>query len=162
MISDGFPHYVHLITEKLLWQVFEDTEELHRSQPPHYSKAVAAAVVDIEPHLKAMYEKASMKYKSDYESVLWAVADHHELKRRSTDIFASYTRIMRTMGEEALDRPMNRGVLLQRSMCPRFIIIGGVCAEDPAQMRFTDHDHVVEAFPSDRADKSLSISILLG
>jgi hypothetical protein len=59
-------------------------------------------------------------------------------------------------GAEALDRPMNRAVLLQRSMCPRFIIIGGVCAEDPAQMRFTDHDHVVEAFPSDRADKSVN------
>jgi uncharacterized protein len=61
-------------------------------------------VIDIEPHLKAMYEKASLKYKSDYESVLWAVADHHELKRRSTDIFASYIRIVRSIGEEPLTR----------------------------------------------------------
>ena len=62
----------------------------------------------------------------------------------------------------ALHRPMNRGVLLQRSMCPRFIIIGGVCAEDAAQMRFTEHDHMVEAFSSDRADKSLNVSVLPG
>jgi hypothetical protein len=47
-------------------------------------------------------------------------------------------------------------------MCPRLIIIGGVCAEDPAQMRFTEHDHVVEAFPPDRADKSLNIGVLPG
>ena len=69
---------------------------------------------------------------------------------------------LRGDGAEALDRTMNRSILLQRSMCPRFIIIGGVCAEDPAQMRFTEHDHVVEAFPSDRADKSLNVSILPG
>jgi hypothetical protein len=51
-----------------------------------------------------MYEKASLKYKADYETVLWAVADDHQLKRRSTDIFASYLRIMRSLGEEPLPR----------------------------------------------------------
>lgn len=103
-ISDGFPHYVHLLTEKLLWQVFEDDNEIKVTLPHHYSAAVRAAVVDIEPHLKAMYEKATLKYKSDYATVLWAVADHHLLKRRSTDIFESYKRIARSMGEVALER----------------------------------------------------------
>ena len=104
MISDGFPHYIHLITEKLLWEVFEDAREIKKSAPRHYTAAVKAAVIDIEPHLKAMYEKASLKYKSDYETVLWAVADHHELKRRSADIFTSYARIMRGMGDDPLPR----------------------------------------------------------
>ncbi len=104
MISDGFPHYIHLLTEKLLWQVFEDPREIQESTPSHYAAAVKAAVVDIEPHLKAMYEKASLKYKADYETVLWAVADHHELKRRSADIYTSYTRIMRAMGDDPLPR----------------------------------------------------------
>lgn len=104
MISDGFPHYVHLITEKLLWEAFQDVAEINTTQPRHYTTAVRTAVMDIEPHLKAMYEKASLKYKSDYESVLWAVADHHELKRRSTDIYNSYSRIMRSMGEDPLPR----------------------------------------------------------
>jgi hypothetical protein len=103
-ISDGFPHYVHLLTEKLLWQVFEDTAEVEITEPRHYTAALTAAVVDIEPHLKAMYEKASLKYKSDYETILWAVADHHELKRRSTDIFKSYARIMNSMREDPLPR----------------------------------------------------------
>jgi uncharacterized protein len=104
MISDGFPHYVHLITEKLLWQVFEDPDLLEITLPRHYSAAIEAAVLDIEPHLKAMYEKASLKYKSDYETVLWAVADDFLLKRRSTDIYASYVRIMRSMKEDPLAR----------------------------------------------------------
>ena len=56
---------------------------------------------------------------------------------------------LRDDGAVALDRTKNRSILLQRSMGPRLIIIGGICAEDPAQMRFTEHDHVVEAFPSD-------------
>jgi Cdc6-like AAA superfamily ATPase len=104
MISDGFPHYVHLITEKLLWEAFQDGDRVITTKPHHYTKAIGAAVIDIEPHLKAMYEKASLKYKSDYETVLWAVADHHELKRRSTDIYNSYSRIMRSLGEDPLSR----------------------------------------------------------
>jgi hypothetical protein len=104
MISDGFPHYVHLITEKLLWEVFQDENPIVETTIRHYSSAVRAAVIDIEPHLKAMYEKASLKYKSDYESVLWAVADHHNLKRRSSDIYDSYVRIMRSKNEEPLPR----------------------------------------------------------
>ena len=104
MISDGFPHYVHLIGEKLLWSVFDDDNQVTTSTPAHYSTAIAAAVIDIEPKLKEMYEKATLKYKADYETVLWSVADHHELKRRSTDIFSSYNRIMRAIGEEPLLR----------------------------------------------------------
>jgi uncharacterized protein len=31
MISDGFPHYVHLLTEKLLWELFEDNETIQKT-----------------------------------------------------------------------------------------------------------------------------------
>src|SRR5260370_8016066 len=57
---------------------------------------------------------------------------------------------------------MERGVLVQRSMSPRHIIIGGISAQDPAQVRFAKHDHVVETFAADRADESLNVSILPG
>src|SRR6185437_13186246 len=103
-ISDGFPHYVHLLTEKLLWSAFADEERVPITNVSHYLSAVRNAVIDIEPHLKAMYEKATLKYKADYETVLWAVADHHELKRRSTDIYKSYTRIMNSRREDPLSR----------------------------------------------------------
>jgi hypothetical protein len=103
-ISDGFPHYVHLITEKLLWLAFEDSEVIITTKPQHYSGAVKAAVIDIEPHVKQLYENATLKYKADYEHVLWAVADHHSLKRRSIDIYNSYKRIALNLGETPLVR----------------------------------------------------------
>ena len=37
------------------------------------------------------------------------------------------------------------GVLVQRSMGPRLIIVGSIGAHDPAQMRFTEHNDVVQA-----------------
>ena len=55
---------------------------------------------------------------------------------------------------------MKRGVLVQRPMGPRLIIVGSICAYDSAQVRFTKHDHVVHAFPADRADEPLDICIL--
>src|ERR1700733_14103025 len=57
---------------------------------------------------------------------------------------------------------MERGVLVQRSMGPRHIIIGGISAWDRGQVRFAKHDHVVETFAADRADESLNVSILPG
>ncbi len=45
-------------------------------------------------------------------------------------------------------------------MNSRFIIIRGILGKDPAQLRVPEHDHVVETFPSDRADQSLRVRIL--
>jgi hypothetical protein len=105
IISDGFPHFVHLVCEKLFWEVFEDPQEVFRANPNHFVRAIEATVKDIEPHLKAAYEKATRKYNDDYEEVLWAVADDRELLRRSTDIFNSYLRIMALrQGREILPR----------------------------------------------------------
>jgi hypothetical protein len=56
---------------------------------------------------------------------------------------------------------MERGIFVERAMNSRFIIIGGICAKDPAQVRLPKYDHVVETFPSDRADQSLHVPILM-
>src|SRR5437879_6296888 len=45
-------------------------------------------------------------------------------------------------------------------MNARFIIIRGIPTQDPAQVRLPKYDHVVETFPSDRADQSLDVRIL--
>jgi Cdc6-like AAA superfamily ATPase len=105
-VSDGFPHYVHLITEKLLWQLFDDPVAVGVSSTAHYVNAVRAAVQDIEPKLKASYEAATLKYSDsdEYEGVLWAVADHHELKRRSSDIFDLYRALTREAKLKSLSR----------------------------------------------------------
>jgi hypothetical protein len=61
-------------------------------------------VTGVAPHLRTAYEQAILKYKADYEEVLWAVADHPLLLRRSTDIYASYLRIMGSRSKEPLPR----------------------------------------------------------
>jgi hypothetical protein len=67
---------------------------------------------------------------------------------------------LRCDGADALNRAMKRGVLVQGTMSPQLIIIGGVCAEDSAQVSFTEHDHVVQALPADRADESFNMGVL--
>src|SRR6266571_5545600 len=57
---------------------------------------------------------------------------------------------------------MERGVLVQRSMGPRLIIVGSIGACDPAQVRFTEHDDVVQALPADRANESLTQAFCQG
>lgn len=103
-ISDGFPHYVHLVCEKLFWEVFDDPMECTTPTIEHYRNAVAASVLGIEQHLKKAYEKATMKDTSDYEEVLWAVADHSELIRHTESIYESYCTIIKKIQGEPLDR----------------------------------------------------------
>src|ERR1019366_9218290 len=57
---------------------------------------------------------------------------------------------------------MERRVLVQGTMRPRLIIVGGICAQDPAQVRLTEYDHVVQALPADRANEPLNVSVLPG
>jgi hypothetical protein len=103
-ISDGFPHFVHLVCEKLFWQVYEDADVVVAVKPEHYINAITVAVQDIEEHLKIGYEKAAKKYTDDYAEVLWAVADDKELSRRSADIYQSYLRIKAERKGTAISR----------------------------------------------------------
>jgi hypothetical protein len=57
---------------------------------------------------------------------------------------------------------MDRGILVQRSMNPHFIVVGSKLAKDPTQMRLTEHDHVVNAFSPNCADHSFHVPILPG
>ena len=67
-----------------------------------------------------------------------------------------------TDGTEGLGRAMERRVLVQGTMDPRLIIVGGICAYDSAQMRFAEYDHVVQALPADRTNEPLNVSVLPG
>ncbi len=91
-VSDGFPHFIHLVCEKLFWIVYELRNTT--ATPDNYEAAVHKAVANIESHLKLPYERATKKYSNDSEEVLWAVADDHQLQRPSREIHKSYERIM--------------------------------------------------------------------
>lgn len=91
-ISDGFPHYVHFIAEKLFWRVFHAGNG-GLVNGDLFGIAMSDAALSMDMKLRAPYDKATQKYSNEYSWVLWAVADGHELRRRSTDIFSSYLHI---------------------------------------------------------------------
>jgi hypothetical protein len=101
-ISDGFPHYIHLICEKLFWQMFNDEAPCTVPNADHYREAIAESVMGIEQHLQSTYEQAAiLKDTSDNEEVLWAVADHADLFRNTESIYDSYLKLF---GTDHLDR----------------------------------------------------------
>lgn len=110
-MSDGFPHYVHLVCEKLFWGAFDADEPITMTNASLYIQAVKEAVKGIEPTLKRLYEEATHKYNNDYQEGIWAVADHHEFKRRSSDIYISYCDIMKQRAER---KPLDRAKFNQR------------------------------------------------
>ena len=105
-ISDGFPHYVHLVGEKILWSVFDDEKDIKRVSKRHFDAGVISAVREAEALPRLAYEKATEKYNDDYKEVLWALADGPHLRRQTKEILQkSYQPIMdKRPDREALDK----------------------------------------------------------
>lgn len=109
MISDGFPHYVHLIAEKLFWRVYR-AQNRGVVNGDLFEAALGDAAAALQPELKKSYEKATRKYLAVREPILWAAADGDELQRQSRDIWLSYQRIIDDMKRIRLlkEEPLNR------------------------------------------------------
>jgi hypothetical protein len=123
-ISDGFPHYVHLVSQKLFWEAFRSEDSIREISPDYYQAAVRTAVLSIEYFVKQSYDTATKKYKDDYEEVLWAVADHYELLRNTEMIYGSYRRIMEIRGKDPMSRKAMSFRLnsLKSDMCGRILV----------------------------------------
>jgi Cdc6-like AAA superfamily ATPase len=96
-ISDGFPHFVHLIGESMFWSMQESAEELEKVRIDDFSAGVNGALERAEPTLKVQYDKATKKTRltEDYEEVLWALADTTADSRQVFEIYnTSYRRVM--------------------------------------------------------------------
>ncbi len=94
-ISDGYPYYVHLITEKLLWRVFDDEITATEVLKAHYQAALHDAIDSISAELKRPYELAINQRTGDYEEVLWSTADSDFLQRYLKDMYSSYLYVMK-------------------------------------------------------------------
>jgi hypothetical protein len=106
-ISDGFPHYVHLIGESLFWKMFDDPDEVATSTAEHYKAGIEGALQRTEAMLRAGYDKATQKTRNtaDYEEALWALADSTADRRQITEIYeSSYARIVAKRARTRLPR----------------------------------------------------------
>jgi hypothetical protein len=102
-VSDGFPHYVHLVAQKLFWRAFRQPGIVTELSPEDYIEAVREALESVESRLRNAYDLATKKDQDSYQEVLWAVADHFELERNNRRVYAqSYLRIMRELRQPPL------------------------------------------------------------
>lgn len=106
-ISDGFPHYVHLIGEKLFWALYDDNAVISRAAKRHFDAGVEWAIREAEALPRMAYTKATEKYTDDYKEVLWAFADGPQLRRQTSEVYQkSYLPIMSERpGRQILDKP---------------------------------------------------------
>jgi energy-coupling factor transporter ATP-binding protein EcfA2 len=89
-VSDGYPYYVHLITEHMLWAAFQDKETVSEVGWDHYHNGLRAAVQSINAELRKPYEKAVLHREAEFEDVVWSTADAEDLFRSLGDMYASY------------------------------------------------------------------------
>jgi len=45
-------------------------------------------------------------------------------------------------------------------MSPDLVVIGGVILQNATQLRFVEHDEMVERFATDRSDEALDVAVL--
>lgn len=128
ILSDGFPHYVHLIGESLFWAMFDDVEECHQANPEHFRAAVKGAIERTEVEHKSAYRRAIEKTKNtrEYELALWALADKTETRRQLSAIYdESYIRIARQTDEAMMDRAKFNQRLLSLKTPPHGEVVRG-------------------------------------
>lgn len=98
-VSDGFPYYVHLLTEKLLWHLFTAQEAVTLATLDHYWAALIDAINGINADLRKPYEKAISRNTTDIEEVLWSTANTDLLQRYLRDMNYSYRSVMSQRSE---------------------------------------------------------------
>jgi len=98
-ISDGYPYFVHLIGEQIIYCLHYNAIEIRnrdgmiieaKISGEHFDQGIKRSVAASEGFLKEKYEKATMDGGSrDYEFALWASADSPTLTRKVGEIYDS-------------------------------------------------------------------------
>lgn len=105
-ISDGFPYFVHLILEKVLWRWFEDQQRSkQQTSPRHYEQGLLDASQSAALELKRPYELAAGKYALDGELIIWALANGNPLEKQIKQIHMEFCELYDKFGQN--ERPKN-------------------------------------------------------
>ena len=128
-LSDGFPHYVHLVGESMFWSMIDDESAVSTVSKRHYDLGISDALLRAEPTLRSQYEKATMKTKNteDYGEALWALADTTSNRRQLTEIYEySYKRLMhKRNGRRMLPKDkFNQRLLVLRKEAHGSVVVG--------------------------------------
>lgn len=116
-ISDGFPHYIHLICSNMYWNAFHSDELISEPTTQHYFNSIRSSVESMEGKLRPGYDRAVACDDKNFELALWAAADHSDLQRSTTSIYGSFTRIADFLGMPIATQK-EFGTYLQRLRTP--------------------------------------------
>lgn len=106
LISDGYPYYVHLLIEKMLWAAFDSESEEPELGWSEFNAGLRLAIRETNAELRQPYEKAVLQQPSEFESIVWSTADGDDLFRPLDSMFMSYQRIVSVRkGQFEVDRP---------------------------------------------------------
>ena len=105
LISDGYPYYVHLIIEKLLWILFERPDVISKVEWDDYHSAIEHAIDTTSAELSRPYEKAINQRSQDYEEVVWAtIVAEDNIGEYTKNMYDQYLGIMNQYdGKDVLD-----------------------------------------------------------
>ena len=93
IIADGYPYFMHLIGDSLLWNMFQERCDI--ATAPVFDNSIGQAVDEAEPMLKQHYDNATQKYESvDYREVLWSVAAPKVFPKKWKEIYDEYYKKM--------------------------------------------------------------------
>lgn len=102
-ISDGFPYYIHLLCEKLYTGIFFAEDTIDIATPQHLHNAVTETILSIEHTIRRPYDLVTQRQDGEVlERVLWALADHSELTRTQTSIYASHAKVLDMLGQPSV------------------------------------------------------------
>jgi hypothetical protein len=89
IISDGYPHYVHLIGEQIFTEMYDKEPEANAVSYEIFKSALSRSLKKSEPTLRLGYQKATEKTKNkdQYELALWSLADKSETRRQVSRIY---------------------------------------------------------------------------
>lgn len=90
IVSDGFPYYVHLIAEKMLWEAFTDQSEVEKVGFDHYHLGLRVAISSVTAELKKPYSKAVIHRDEIYQTIVWSTADGDNIDRPTKDMYESF------------------------------------------------------------------------
>lgn len=96
ILSDGFPHYVHLLAESIFWAMHDDDVSITSPTAGHFRQAVKGTLERTEAVHKSAWYKATHKTTAtrDYEAALFSLADRSDTRSQVVDIYErSYRRI---------------------------------------------------------------------
>jgi uncharacterized protein len=113
-VSDGFPSFVHLITEKVLTSTFD--AGLSDTRGDTYEQGLASAVTSVELTLKRTYERGVHRNTRRLEPLIWAVASDKFLDVNVETVWKHYSAIgeMLRLGTDGRDKTAQRLGLLCR------------------------------------------------